>query len=108
MPFVPFHLYFPDFAKKETGTLFVPPATIARLPAGNYGFIELYCDEPGCDCRRVFFHVISERRKKIEAVIAWGWEDLDFYAKWMRKPGDGVGADALAARAECSAAGRRI
>jgi len=86
MPFVPFHMYFPDFAKKETRTLFVPPATIARLPAGNYGFIELYCDEPGCDCRRVFFNVISERRKKIEAVIAWGWEDLDFYAKWMRKP----------------------
>jgi hypothetical protein len=86
MPFVPFHLYFPDFSKKETRSLFVPPATIPHLPAGNYGFIELYCDEPGCDCRRVFFNVVSERRRKIEAVIAWGWEDLDFYAKWMRKP----------------------
>jgi len=66
-------MYFPDFAKKETQTLFVPPAAIARLPAGNYGFIELYCDEPGCDCRRVFLNVVSERRRKIEAVIAWGW-----------------------------------
>jgi hypothetical protein len=86
MPFVPFHLYLPDFSKKETRSLFVPPATIPHLPAGNYGFIELYCDEPGCDCRRVFFNVVSERRRKIEAVIAWGWEDLDFYAKWMRAP----------------------
>ena len=86
MPFVPFFEYFPDIAKKETRSLFIPPGTFSHLPEGNYGFIELYCDEPRCDCRRVFFNVLSERRKKLEAVIAWGWEDLDYYAAWMRKP----------------------
>jgi hypothetical protein len=44
----------------------------------------MYCDEPGCDCRRVFFYVVSSMRKDVEAVIAFGWERPEFYAEWMK------------------------
>jgi len=30
--------------------------------------VELYCDEVGCDCRRVFFNVLSEVRSIRTAV----------------------------------------
>jgi hypothetical protein len=43
----------------------------------------MFCDEPGCDCRRVFFCVTSSLQQDIQAIIAWGWEDITFYAKWM-------------------------
>ena len=43
----------------------------------------MYCDEPGCDCRRVFLAVVSSLSKQIEAVIPYGWEDPKFYAQWM-------------------------
>ena len=52
MPFVPFHEAFPDLAKRETRTFTILEAR--ELPAANYALVEMYCDEPGCDCRRVF------------------------------------------------------
>lgn len=84
MPYVPFHNYFPDVADRETRTVIVPPGSATGLPAGEYGFLEMYCDEKKCDCRRVFFYVICSFRKGVQAVVAWGWEDLDFYAKWFK------------------------
>lgn len=45
--------------------------------------LELYCKNPECDCRRVIFHVISEREEKIVAVISFGWESEEFYKKWI-------------------------
>jgi hypothetical protein len=92
MPFVPFHDYFPEVAKRETWSATILPSSDFGLPPDDYGFLEMYCDEPGCDCRRVFFYVISHRRGRVEAVIAWGWEDLPFYAKWMKygDPADAV------------------
>jgi hypothetical protein len=47
--------------------------------------VELYCDERGCDCRRVFFYVISSRTRSPEAVVAYGWETDAFYATWARE-----------------------
>jgi len=43
----------------------------------------MFCDEPGCDCRRVFFSVVSSLQNDIKAVITWGWEDPCFYVKWL-------------------------
>src|SRR2546426_1807799 len=67
-------------------TLF-PYTTLFRskeLPDGDYGFIELYCDEPGCDCRRVMIDVLRPETgwSEIWATISYGWESLDFYRKW--------------------------
>jgi len=83
MPYVDFHDYCPDVAERETRTITVMPNAGLGVPAGQCGFMEMYCDEAGCDCRRVFFTVVSSTRKEIDAVIAWGWEDRAFYARWM-------------------------
>ena len=78
-----FHELFPAVAEQETRTLTILPGARSDLPAGDYGFLEMFCDEPGCDCRRVFFSVVSSARHDIEAVVAWGWETPAFYATWM-------------------------
>ncbi len=82
MPYRPFHDVFPVIAERETRVLIVPPeSTRAPLPVDEYGLVELFCDERGCDCRRVFLMAVSRRRGP-EAVIAWGWEPREFYARW--------------------------
>jgi hypothetical protein len=93
MPYVSFHDYFPTVAERETRSITVLPGSDLSLPAGNYAFLEMFCDEPRCDCRRVFFYVVSSLRKDVEAVIAWGWEKPDFYARWMREDDPNVIAD---------------
>ena len=83
MPFAPLYELCPDVAKRETRAITVTPAANSGLPAGDYGFVEMYCNEPKCDCRRVFFSVLSSNTNQIEAVIAWGWEDVAFYKRWL-------------------------
>ena len=85
MPYVPFHEYFPEIAEREIRSFTVLEDS-ADLPAGSYGLVELYCDEPGCDCRRVIFTVISSAAGNTEAVISYGWESLEFYAEWSSIP----------------------
>ncbi len=84
MPFVSFYHRFPRIAERETRTITVLKHSEFGLPAGDYSFLEMFCDEPGCDCRRIFFYVVSSLRRDVDAVVAWGWEPLDFYGKWMR------------------------
>lgn len=83
MFYQPFHELFPAIAEKETRTLTVFN-NHPELPADEYALIEAYCNEPGCDCRRVFFNIGSRRRQKIEAVIAYGKVDMiDDYTQAM-------------------------
>jgi hypothetical protein len=84
MPYSPFSTLFPDVARHQTRELLVRAKSELPLPAGRYAFHEMFCDEAGCDCRRVFFYVVSNFRPGPEAVIAWGWESRAFYARWMR------------------------
>lgn len=85
MPFELFYSRFPELAEKETRSVLVlDNSLIQSLPAADYGFMEAFCDEPGCDCRRVFFSVVSSKTSKIEAVIAYGWETKAFYRKWFK------------------------
>ncbi|MEA1864403.1 MAG: SEC-C metal-binding domain-containing protein [Euryarchaeota archaeon] len=81
MAYTPFHEKFLEIAEKETKA--ITAINDPELPSGNYGLLESYCDEAGCDCRRVFFNVYSEGRNEIVAVIAYGWEDSKFYADWF-------------------------
>ncbi len=83
MPYVFFHNHFPDIADKETRTVTVLNNSEWNLPPAHYSLLEMYCNDPGCDCRRVFFCVVSSLTKGVEAVIAYGWESPKFYAKWM-------------------------
>lgn len=80
MPMAAFHLYFPELAAKETRTVTVWGNP--ELPDGQYGFLELYCDEVGCDCRRVLILVVSPRINKVLASINYGWETLSYYEQW--------------------------
>lgn len=80
MPYVPFHEKFLELAESETRAIILYDDP--NIPDGKYYFLESYCDEPDCDCRRVFFSVISETNQ-ILAVIAYGWENKKYYAQWM-------------------------
>jgi hypothetical protein len=89
MPFVPFHDFYPELADRETRTVMLPEE-IGGLPADDYSFLELYCDDRGCDCRRVMFMVVSQQHPKPLAVVAYGWESLEFYARWAKFGGPKV------------------
>ena len=83
MPYACFHEYFPEIAERETRTITILEQSSSGLGAGEYGFIEMYCNERKCDCRRVFFYVVSPTKREPVAVIAYGWESPEFYARWM-------------------------
>jgi hypothetical protein len=82
MPMIPFMERFPEVGARETRSIMV--TNHESLPDGEYGFIELYCNEPGCDCRRVIIQVLRPETgwSKVWATIGYGWENLDFYRKW--------------------------
>jgi hypothetical protein len=82
MELVPFYIRFPDLAAKETRSIFIFKR--GDLPPGQYGFLELFCDDPKCDCRRVVISVISPQRGTAPlATINYGWERVEFYARWL-------------------------
>lgn len=83
MPYEPFIERFGEFAWKETRSMqfFKDP----QLAGDEFGFLELYCNDENCDCRRVMFNVVSRKSQKTVAVIAYGWESREFYAKWYRQ-----------------------
>ena len=83
MQFKLLHDLAPEVAERETRTIMVQDGAESGLPPGEYSFLEMFCAEPGCDCRRVFFYVVSSLREGLEAVITWGWESREFYIKWM-------------------------
>ena len=74
MPYVPFTKFFPELAPKETRTITILRDGDYDLPGDEYAYVESFCDEPGCDCRRVFLVVYSSKRNQMVAVIAYGWE----------------------------------
>ncbi len=52
-----------------------------QLPDGEYSFVDMYCSEPGCDCRKTMIQVLHNG--KLVSVINYGWESAAFYEKWM-------------------------
>ena len=54
------------------------------LPDDDYAFIEFYCDDPTCDCRRGIFHVVSRSTdgQQILATISYGWGTMQHYLEW--------------------------
>jgi len=85
---IPFMELFPVVGARETRSVAVPPGQ--DLPEGEYGSLELYCDEPGCDCRRVIIDVLRPETgwSKVWATIGYGWESLDFYRRWSSAGSD--------------------
>jgi len=84
--------YCREAAEAETRTITVFEKNEFNLPPGHYSFIEMFCNDPGCDCRRCFFMVRADWSSEPLAYIGYGWESLDFYTKWM---GDDELSDSL-------------
>jgi len=75
----PFIHRFPELGTRETRT--VTTAGLQGLPADEYALLELYCDEAGCDCRRVVIQVIAHSTGDVLAIINYGWESQEFYQR---------------------------
>ena len=85
---IPFHSLFPELAQREVRCVHIgpapDPASESALPADEYVYLEFYCDDLKCDCRRVFFQVIAKNQPgKVFASISYGWEKESFYRKRM-------------------------
>ena len=52
-----------------------------QLPDGEYSFIDTYCSDPKCDCRKTMIQVMH--KGKLVSVINYGWESTSFYQKWF-------------------------
>jgi hypothetical protein len=52
-----------------------------QLPDGEYSFIDTYCADPECDCRKTMIQVMHNG--KLVSVINYGWESATFYENWM-------------------------
>lgn len=90
MPYVPLHVRHGAVARAETRTVQTMAGPLAGLVLH---LIEAYCDERGCDCRRVFLQIYSTavgeddgRSLEMEATISFGWEPAAFYRKWAGFP----------------------
>ena len=81
---IPFLAKFPDLGAAETRTLTLPDED-SDFPAGSYAFLEWYCDEADCDCRRVQLTVVEKSSpKKILATISFGWDLPESFAIWAK------------------------
>ena len=82
MPMAAFASRFPEIACRETRSLTLRGQ--AKVPDGEYGFLEFYCDEPDCDCRRVLIMVVSpDPSLPVWATLNYGWDNPNFYTEWM-------------------------
>ena len=94
MPYSAFYELFPEVAERETRSIILQKSKDADPKYinlnGEYSFIEAYCDEKDCDCRRVFFNVVSPTSKGPLAVVAYGWESKKYYSKWMGESDESV------------------
>ncbi|MBF0202642.1 MAG: hypothetical protein HQK66_15340 [Desulfamplus sp.] len=52
-----------------------------QLPDGEYSFVDTYCVDPECDCRKTMIQVMHNG--KLVSVINYGWESATFYENWM-------------------------
>lgn len=87
MAFALFYSRFPELAKAETRSITVlPGGDLLGLPPSTYGFLEMYCEDPGCDCRHTKLYVNASAlpaSAQPVATLAYGWETPDFYQAWF-------------------------
>src|SRR5437879_11814450 len=80
---IPFYTRFPELAAQETRCVHVLKAGGA-LPLGEYAFVESYCEDPGCDCRRVLVQGTTPQAPKTAlATINYGWQSAELYTRRM-------------------------
>lgn len=70
----PYPMLFPDAEEGVVGLSL--PHKVGKVKAGEYNFVEAYCVDVGCDCRRTVIFVINDKRKRA-AVIEFGFDPDD-------------------------------
>jgi hypothetical protein len=86
MSMIPFHTVCTEVAMREVRSARVAPGPDG-LDGDEFAFVEFYCDDLACDCRRVFLEVWSKARAgEIVASINFGWESRAFYRQRMPYP----------------------
>jgi hypothetical protein len=82
----PFYEKFPGIAENETRSITV--FNHAHIPNGKYVFLEMYCPDYSCDCRKASILVLEDNAHKKMALISYGWASMKFYLKWGLSKGD--------------------
>lgn len=67
-----FTTLFRDIGQQETRVVVIPDG--CPVPPGRYAFVEMYCSEPGCDCRRVMLQVVFEATEEVLAHISYDFD----------------------------------
>jgi hypothetical protein len=84
----PFLSRFTSVALRETISLTLRGGEPGD-PVGEFAFVEFYCTDPACDCRRVVLQVWAKGDPKlVRATINFGWEPEEFYLKTFPNPND--------------------
>jgi len=84
---IPFHSVCPELAGREIRSVKV--AASPQHPAGEFAFVEFYCEDLNCDCRRVLFEVRPRAEPdRPVAYITYGWESPAFYERNSNAPPD--------------------
>lgn len=84
MPFVPLGEMYPEIAPYETRSIKIIDDN-ELVPKGDYGYIEMFCDEPNCNCRRTIIRVMNDKGESM-ALIGFGWGTKAQYRKWFGSP----------------------
>ena len=72
---IPLVEVLPDLAHRETRCIIILHDD-GPLPRGEYGFVELYCADDACDCRRVLVHVFhGPESPRLVATINHGFDE---------------------------------
>jgi hypothetical protein len=72
MAMCPYAVRCPDDAEKDILVLTITEHD--KIPPGSYMFVDCYCDEADCDCRRVILHVVDAVGEKLLAGINYAFE----------------------------------
>jgi len=51
------------------------------LPSGEYSFIDFYCTDHTCDCRKTIIQIFHD--DKLVSIVSFGWESPKFYLRWL-------------------------
>ncbi len=57
-----------------------------RLPDGEYTFVDTYCTDRACDCRKTIIQVMHDGQ--LVSLVNFGWESPRFYLRWMGSSSD--------------------
>lgn len=70
----------------ETPVRHITIADDPILPSGEYEFVDFYCTDKNCDCRKTIIQIFH--RNKIVSIVSFGWEKPAFYLRWQKSMKD--------------------